>query len=248
MRKIKVGLIAMLVSFGLSAIVGLGSLLSTGGNIDTSVMSKATLAVPTLLVSLLTPLALILEIVAIVLIVRGSKYAGRTQRRMALLALWFFIAWAAANVFGFLPLTFFALKSGSLGVLRAGQGTKAVAALLQYAVPFLLVFRLTRGWARLTLWLGLVLTVVGNFATVALGASAMSLRAVSEPTIVSHVPTFAVDYTTGLYPLLLAMGYAGGLLYIASYLSLTVRFRTVGSLPGEGGAEQGGPDGPSRDG
>jgi hypothetical protein len=31
---------------------------------------------------------------------------------------------------------------------------------------------------------------------------------------------FSVDYTGGLYPLLLAMGYIGGALYLAAYLYL----------------------------
>jgi hypothetical protein len=38
-----------------------------------------------------------------------------------------------------------------------------------------------------------------------------------------YAPQFAVDYTSGLYPILLGMGYLGGLLYLIAYSLLAVR-------------------------
>lgn len=38
-----------------------------------------------------------------------------------------------------------------------------------------------------------------------------------------HVPQFDVDYTGGLYPVLLALGYVGSALYILAYALLVWR-------------------------
>jgi hypothetical protein len=39
----------------------------------------------------------------------------------------------------------------------------------------------------------------------------------------SHVPRLVVDYTRGLYPVLLGLGYAGGVAYILAYAGLLTR-------------------------
>ncbi|MBN2566295.1 MAG: hypothetical protein JXB46_11350 [Candidatus Eisenbacteria bacterium] len=181
MKQIRAGLVAMLVSFALSAVVALGTLVSTGGLVNGSTMTGDRIASPTLLLALLTPWAIIGEIVAV--------------------------------------------RSGSLSVLRAGQAVKAGAAILQYSVPFFLAFAVAGPWSRKALWAALGLVVVGNFATVILGASTMGLEPLARSGIVSYAPTFSVDHSRGFYPVLLVLGYSGMLLYIAAYVCLLVRLR-----------------------
>ena len=222
-RRTRIGVYLMLASFVLGMIVAVGWLLSMGGIVDTDAMGASPLGVPTILVSLLTPWAIIFEVVAVVLVLLDSRLVGGFHRRLALTALWFLIAWGVMNVGGFLPLTFMAVRRGSLGMLRAGQIVKAVAAIFQYAIPFLLVFGIALPRTRKLLWIALVLTVVGNFATVIMGGTAMELQALETSGVVSYVPRLAVDYTKGFYPVLLALGYAGGLAYIVAYVSLVTR-------------------------
>jgi hypothetical protein len=112
------------------------------------------------------------------------------------------------------------MRRGSLVLAKAGQWVKAGAALLQYAVPFLMVFGLTRKWSRALLWLALTLTVIGNFGTVVLPIAEIELEPISLPGQTMYVPRFEVDYTAGVYPFLLGMGYTGGILYLVVYAFL----------------------------
>jgi hypothetical protein len=230
-RRTRIGVYLMLVSFTLGMIVSLGSLLSTHGVIDSDAMSSSSrISTPTALVSLFSPWSIILEVVAIVLILLNSKLVGGLHRRLVLVAVWFFVLWAVLNLGGFLPLTFMALQRGSLQMLRAGQALKATAAVLQYTIPFLLVFGIAVPSVRKLLWIGLVLTVVGNFATVFLGGMSMEMQAVEGTGAVSYVPKLIVDYTKGLYPVLLGTGYAGGLAYILAYALLPTRTNIGGQV------------------
>jgi hypothetical protein len=116
------------------------------------------------------------------------------------------------------------MQRGSLALVRAGQIVKAGAALLQYAIPFLLAYGLSSRAPRVLLWLALILTVVGNFGVVVLPIGGIELQAIESAGQELYAPRFAVDYTSGLYPILLGMGYLGGLLYLIAYGVLALRF------------------------
>jgi hypothetical protein len=73
----------MSISFLLGTIIAVGSLVSLGGKLDTERLTATPLSVPTILVSCLDPLAILLEIVAIVLIVIDGKQVGNPHRRLA---------------------------------------------------------------------------------------------------------------------------------------------------------------------
>jgi hypothetical protein len=223
-RRTRLGVCFMLVSMVLGMAVAVASLLSMRGHLDTDAMAGPTLSLPTILISLFSPVGILLEIVALVLILLNSREIGVLHRRLAWTALWLFIVWGAANLGGFLPLTFIAVQRGSVAMLRMGQMVKAIAAVFQYAVPFLLIFGIAPPSVKRLLWPALVLTIVGNFATVALGGASMELVASDASGFVSHVPRLAVDYTRGVYPFTLGMGYIGGFLYILAYGSLLARF------------------------
>ncbi|MDY7040502.1 MAG: hypothetical protein SVX38_06535, partial [Chloroflexota bacterium] len=94
------------------------------------------------------------------------------------------------------------------------------AALLQYVIPFLLVFGLSRKTPRVLLWLALIMTIVGNFGVVALPIAGIQLKPVESYGQTTYIPQFDVDYTAGPYPMLLAIGYIGGVLYMLVYALL----------------------------
>jgi hypothetical protein len=217
-------MLAMSLAFLLGTIIALGSLVSIGGKLDTERLTAAPLSLPTLLVSCLDPLAMLLEVAALVLIVIDSKYVGNPHCRLALTAAIFFIIWALLNVGGFLPLSFIGMRRGSLRMVKAGQMVKAGAALLQYAIPFLLIYGLSHKTSRMLLWIALILTVVGNFGVVVLPIRGVALEAIDTAGQTLYAPRFSVDYTKGIYPVLLGMGYTGGALYMIAYGLLTVRF------------------------
>lgn len=224
MKRTAWAMLAMSISFLLGTIIAVGSLVSMGGRLNTARLTAAPLSVPTVLVSCLDPLAILLEIVAIVLIVMDSKQVGNPHHRLAWTAAIFFAAWGVLNVGVFLPLSYTGMRRGSLALVKMAQMVKAGAALLQYAIPFLLAYGLSRKAPRALLWLALILTVVGNFAVVVLPITAIELEAIEAAGQELYAPQFSVDYTTGLYPILLGMGYMGGVLYLLAYGFLAVRF------------------------
>lgn len=228
MRRTGWAVLAVCVSFLLGTIIAVGSLVSMGGRLDTERLAAAPLSVPTVLVSCLDPLAIVLEIVAIVLIVIDSRQVGNPHRRLARTAAIFFVLWGLLNLGIFLPLSFAGMQRGSLALVRTGQMVKAGAALLQYAIPFLLVYGLSGRGLRGLLWLALLLTVVGNFAVVVLPMGSIELATIEAAGQALYVPRFSVDYTSGVYPVLLGMGYIGGVLYMIAYGYLAARlFRST---------------------
>lgn len=224
MKRTAWGLTAMFVSFLLGTVIALGSLTAMGGRLNSDALTA--FSAPTLLVTCLDPLVILLEIGAIVLIVMDSRRFGDLHRRMAWAAAIFFGVWTVANFGVFLPLSFVGMQRGSLSMVQAGQWVKAGAAVLQYAIPFLLAFGLTRGAPRALLWVALALSVAGNFGVVALTVGGMELRPVGAfGGTELYAPYFNVDYTTGPYPILLALGYLGGGVYMVVYGVLAWRRR-----------------------
>jgi hypothetical protein len=221
MKRTAWGLTAMLVSFLLGTAIALGSLTAMGGRLDTAALAAQPFNVPTLLVTCLDPFAILLEIAAIILIVMDSRQLGVVHHRLAWTAVVFFVIWAIANFGAFLPLSFLGMRSGSLPLVKTAQMVKAGAAVLQYSIPFLLAFGLTHRTPRVFLWLALALTVIGNFGVVALPIGGIQLQPVESLGRTMHVPHFDIDYTAGAYPVLLALGYIGGVLYMLVYAYLT---------------------------
>ncbi len=247
MKRTAWGIAAMGLSFLLGTIIAVGSLISMGGQLDTARLTETPLSAPTVLVTCLDPFVILLEIAAIALIVIDSKSVGNSHRRLAWISTVAFVIWGVLNLGVFLPLSFIGMQRGSLALVKAGMTVKAVAGLLQYAIPFLLVYKLSHGIhiSRLLLWAALILTVVGNFGVVMRPLGGITLDAVETAGRTMYAPRFDVDYTRGWYPLLLGMGYAGGFLYMVAYGLLGVRFFKVENpevssvsslqLPPEGG-------------
>ncbi|MBN1810970.1 MAG: hypothetical protein JXA14_03955 [Anaerolineae bacterium] len=221
MKRTVFGLSAMFVSLLLGTVIALGSLVATGANLESTALTP--FSAPILLVTCLDPLAILLEIVAIVLVVVDGRQVGGLHHRLAWTAAVSFVIWGVANIGGFIPLSFVGMRRGSLALVKAGQWVKAGAALLQYLLPFLMVFGLTRKWSRVLLCLALALTVAGNFGVVVLPIRSIELEPIGVPGQMVYVPRFEVDYTVGVYPFLLGMGYAGGTLYLVVYAFLTWR-------------------------
>lgn len=220
MKRTTWGLLAMCVSLLLGTVIALGSLISVRGQLNTADLAGNPMNVPTLLVTCIDPLAILLEIAAIVLVVSRARQFGTLHHRLAWAAAILYLLWAAANLLGFLPLSLLSAQNGSLRMALAGQWVKAGAALLAYTVPALLVFGLGNRATRAVTAVGWLISAIGNFSTLALTIPAMALEPVTIGGRITYAVQFSVDYTGGIYPLLLAMGYVGGALYLAVYLYL----------------------------
>jgi hypothetical protein len=220
MKRTMWGLWAMCLSLLLGTVIALGSLISTGGQLDTGDLTGGPISVPTLLVTCIDPLAILLEIAALVLIISQARRFGKLHQRTAWAAAILYILWAAANLLGFLPLSLLSMQNGSLDMALAGQWVKAGAALLAYAVPALLVFGLGTRVTRAVTVLGWLISAIGNFGTLARTIPAIALEPIVVGDRTIYAVQFSVDYTGGIYPFLLAMGYIGGVLYLAVYLYL----------------------------
>ena len=221
MKRSAWGLSAMSVSLMLGTIIAVGSLIAMRGQLNTEMLTRQPFNIPTMLVSCLDPLTILLEILAIILIVRDSRQFGALHHRLAWTAAILYIVWAAANIFGFLPLSFLSLRNGSLSLALAGQWLKAISALLAFSVPALLVFGFSPKALRVGLGLGLLLNAIGSFGTVALTITHFQLQPITVAGQTLHVAKLSVDYTTGAYPTLLVTGYVGGMFYLTVYAYLT---------------------------
>jgi hypothetical protein len=217
MKKTAWGLSAMTLSLLLGTIIAVGSLAAMGGQMDTEALTSQPLGLPTILVSCLEPLAILLEVAAVALILRSSRQRSNLHRWLAWTAAIIYILWAAANLVGFLPLSFLAARDGSLALARTGQWIKATSALLAYAVPALLVFGLCPKALRVAAGFALILSAVGGFGSVAQTINQLQLEPIAAAGQQLYVTRFNVDYTTGLYPILLGISYAGGLIYLLVY-------------------------------
>ncbi len=215
----------MLISLLVGTIIALGSMIITGAQLNTSVANAPRLILIGFLVTFLDPVAILLYVMAIALIVLDSRYFGTRHRRLTITALGCFLLWACANIFGFLPLSLLGMQLGSLALIQTGQMVKATAALLQYMVPLLLVVHLTTGRERQLLYLAAGLTVVGNFFVVTLPISTIQLAPVDVMGQTWYMMEVLVDYTQGIYPLLLALGWMGGALYALVYALLRRQLR-----------------------
>jgi len=221
MRRTELGLWAMLASLTAGTVLSLGSLVSTGYKLKAEALPPS---VP--FAAMLSPLALALEVAAIALIASDSKRAGGVHRRLALVSAAFFLAWAVLNFTVFLPLSFLGMSAGSLELVRLGLAVKASAALLQYAVPFLLVYGLIRrSGVKAVLWLALVMTVIGGLGITATPITSVELRSVVVSGTKLYVPKYEVDYTSWPYPAFLVFSHAGGILYILVYVAVITALR-----------------------
>jgi hypothetical protein len=223
MKRTALGLSAMTLSLLFGWIIALGSLLATHGQLDTKVLTGQPFNLPTLLVSCLNPMSILLEITAIVLILRDSREFGTLHHRLARIAAIVYFLWAIANLLGFLPLTFLSAMNGSRSMALAGQWIKALSALLAFLVPVLLVYGMSSRALRAILGLGWLFSAVGSFGSIVISLSNFQLEAMNIAAQTMYVTKLDVDYTQDMYPALLLIGYVGGLLYLLVYPYLAWR-------------------------
>ena len=220
MKQTTWGLSAMTLSLLFGTIISVGSLIAPSGQLNTDASSSYGMSLPTILVSCLDPLAIVLEITAIILIVRGRRQFEQQHHRLAWTAAILYVVWASANLLGFLPLTFLSAMNGSLTLALAGQWIKAFAALLAFLVPMLLIFGFSSRVLRLGLMLSLCFSVIGSFGVIALAITHYQLEPIVAANQTLYVAKLNVDYTQGLYPILILIGHSGGILYLLVYAYL----------------------------
>jgi len=221
MRRTELGLWLVLALLIVGTALSLSSLVSMGWKLRAETFSRS---VP--LNALASPFLAALEVAAIALIVSDSKRVGGTHRQLALASIAFFLAWAALNFAVYLPLSFLGMSTGSLELVRLGLTVKAAAAVLQYAVPFLLEYGLTHhNGVRAVLWLALAATVVGGLGITATPIADVELRAIVVTGTKFYVPKYEVDYASGPYPVFLVLSHVGGVLYILVYAVVAATLR-----------------------
>ena len=229
MGRTRIGLSAMMFSMILSEVISLGSLVSTGGRLSPESIASP-FSIATILVSLLEPVALILEIIAMVLIASDSRRSinASIHRRLIFTAGAFFVAWAVLNFIVYLPLYLLVMKTGSLQLVRLALAVKAAAALFQYSIPFLLLFGIARSSkTRLALWAALIATIVGGLGVVAMPIASVRLEPIAVSDNGFYVPKYEIDYTSWPYSVFLTLSHSGGILYLLIYALTITKLRSV---------------------
>lgn len=224
MKSTRVGLLLMLLSMSLSEVVSLSFLVSTGGKLASENIASP-FNIATIIVSFLEPVALLLEIIAIIIVVSDSKRLTETgiHRRLALTAGLLFVAWAILNFIVYLPLSLLGMKTGSLQLVRLALATKTIAALFQYPIPFLLVYGIASdSRIKLALWAALILTILGGLEVIITPITGVGLKQVPVQGNKFYVPRYEIDYTSWPYPVFLVLSHSGGILYMLVY-AITIR-------------------------
>ena len=217
--RTRTAILLMIICMILSLVIGIGSLISTGARLRSELITA--FSTPTLLVTLLDPIAMALEFIAVILIFIESRRVGGLHRTLASLALGFLITWLILNFGAFLPTSFMGLLTGSIEAVRLGLIIKSSAAILQYLIPLFLIYGIAEPHERRILIPASTLTVAGNFLLTLLPIWSVKMIPTSlagEARI--YRPLIEVNYLSQPYLTLLIVGYLGGILYLVAYISL----------------------------
>ncbi|RLG02126.1 MAG: hypothetical protein DRN60_03885, partial [Thaumarchaeota archaeon] len=179
------------------------------------------------LITFLDPIAMALEFIAVILVFAESRRMGGLHRTLASLALGFLIAWLILNCGAFLPTSLTGLLTGSVEAVRLGLIIKSSAAILQYLIPLLLIYGIAETSEKRILIAASTLTVAGNFLLTFLPIWSVKIVPTSlagEARI--YRPLIEVNYLSQPYLTLLIVGYLGGILYLAAYISTYIKLRS----------------------
>ena len=223
--RTRLAILLMIICMILGLVIGIGSLISTGARLRSELITA--FSAPTLLVTLLDPIAMALEFIAVILVFAESRRMGGLHRTLASLALGFLIAWLILNFGAFLPTSLMGLLTGSVEAVRLGLVIKSSAAILQYLVPLLLIYGIAETSERRILIPASILTVAGNFLLTLLPIWSVKI----VPTSLAdgeqiYKPLIEVNYLSQPYLTLLIIGYLGGILYLIAYILTYLKLRS----------------------
>ena len=211
-------ILLMIICMFLSLVIGIGSLISMGGELRTETMSP--FSIPTILVSTLDPLAIALEFAAVIMIFVEAGKMGGVHRKLASLSLCFLIAWLVLNFGVFIPMSFAGLASGSLSLVRMALAVKSSAAIPQYIIPLTLIYGLASVREKKLLLPAAALTTAGNLLLTLLPVWSLKLTLTRlAGMMLIYRPVIEVNYLSQPYLTLLIIGYLGGILYLVAYIS-----------------------------
>ena len=217
-------LLFMIICMLLGFTIAMGSLISMGGELRTEALPP--LSIPTILVSILDPLAIVLEFVAVIMIFVEARKMGGVHRKLTSLSLCFLIAWLVLNFGVFTPISLMGLTSGSLSLVRIALAVKSSAAILQYIIPLTLIYGLASVREKKLLLPAAALTTTGNFLLILLPIWSVRLTLTRlAGMMLIYRPVIEVNYLSQPYLTLLLMGYIGGILYMTAYVSAYFRLR-----------------------
>ena len=217
-------LLFMIICMLLGFTIAIGSLASMGGELRTEALSP--LSAPTILVSILDPLAIVLEFAAVIMIFVEARKMGGAHRKLTSLSLCFLVAWLVLNFGVFVPASFVGLASGSLSLVRVALAVKSSAAILQYIIPLTLIYGLASLREKKLLLPAAALTTAGNFLLTLLPIWSVKLTLTRlAGMMLVYRPVVEVNYLSQPYLTLLLMGYVGGILYMTAYISAYLRLR-----------------------
>ncbi|RLE97024.1 MAG: hypothetical protein DRJ63_09740 [Thermoprotei archaeon] len=211
MKAAKTALLLILISMTIGEVTSLYSLLSSGFKLSSAVNYAPPAIIQTV--------ALLLEAAGVLILVASKR------NKATITALIFLALWAVLNFLVFLPLTLIGVRSGSLEAVKAALLVKAVAATLQYAVPFLVVYSETKDFSRKILWLALITVTIGGFMVTSTPISSIKLKTVNTSKETLYIPVYRVNYTQWPYPLYLTLCHIGGILYLITYALVIIKYR-----------------------
>jgi hypothetical protein len=176
-----------------------------------------------LLTVCIEPLAVLLQVAAILVLARVHRTLGGTRLRLIVLAGYLYGAWAAVNLAGFLPLTFISGFTGWHWAVIAGQWVRGTATLLAFAVPAALGWSFVPPLGRWAFAGGFVLRAIGGMGSLALSLTRLRLDPMVIGRRIFYTPNLQMSPVSGFGIILGVVGLVGVAIYFFMYSALIIR-------------------------
>lgn len=215
-------LIGVSLLFGVIAIIS-SIITMMNGQMNLDSLSSTGLSASTLLLSCLTPLAGILELIGIILLFQDSKKVSNLHRRLTLAGLVILALTFILSVVIPIPLGYIGTTTGNIDMMRVTYFIQMGSIILSSAFYVVVAWGITQIVHKSALIFSGVLASIGSIGAQIMASSTLKMQQMTMNGI--SVYTFLPDlnYTSGLYPLLNIVSLTGSVIAMVVYIVLAIQ-------------------------
>ncbi len=233
-QKTTWAMLLMAISYLIQLVSTILSLAIAGDVTDPAQALSTQVSTPMAIVGCLSPISLLLILVAVILVMTERKNLPSPHPRLALLGFVVFILMALANLGVSLPLSFLSTRSGNEAQAVLGLWGSLLGSVLSMVFPVLMFFGVSNLPQRVMLVLAGLLGAAGSAGVSFLTISNFEMKSMEISGMVVYYPANTLDITSGLYRLLSTSSVAAaGLFFVAFLWMAVVYFRRAGQVVDE---------------